>query len=534
MKSVSEMDRLVLERARELQASNEARRQGDQTLAELQYKEIFDNFSQCVFVLDVTPDGRFKIAALNPAEERATGLSSAEAAGKFIEDVLPEAVAARVITHYRSCVEAGAVIHYDEELNMPIGARYFHTNLIPVRNESGRIHRLVGCCMDFTDLKRSQEEAFARQNLESVGTLASGIAHDFNNILGAVLAQAEVALAELAAGVEPEEELNEIRKVSIHGSEIVRQLMTYAGHESEVVGLVDVSRIVEDMLALLKISISKHAVLEIDLGQNLPAVKANSAQVRQILMNLVTNASEAIGNLDGVIRVTTGRTTLRRDAGSSKGVAGGEYLQLQVSDTGRGMTLETQSRVFDPFYTTKSAGRGLGLAVVHGIVRRLGGTIGVVSEPGKGATFQVLLPCAKAFAAKTVSASRQPALAAQKLVTLVVEDEHPLRQAIVKMLRKKGFDVIEAATGSAAIDLLRANGRAIDVILLDMTIPGASSHEVVAEAARLQPNSKVILTSAYSREMVASGLSAPQIRGFIRKPFRLADLVRTLQDSVVG
>src|SRR5215831_14919845 len=154
---------------------------------ELRYKEVFENFSECIFVLDVTPDGRFKIAGLNPAEERAIGLSSAVVAGKFIEEVFPEDLAQRVISHYRHCLEVGKIINYDETLNLPIGSRYFHTNLIPVRNDSGRFHRIVGCCMDFTDLKRSQEEAFARQKLESVGTLASGIAHDFNNLLGGVL-----------------------------------------------------------------------------------------------------------------------------------------------------------------------------------------------------------------------------------------------------------------------------------------------------------------------------------------------------------
>ena len=151
-------------------------------------------------MLDVTPDGRFRIAGFNPAEEKATGLSNAEVTGKFIDNVLPDETAQRAIAHYRRCLEVGAVIHYDEELNLPIGARYFHTNLIPLRDEIGRIHRIVGCCLDFTDLKRSQEEALARQKLESVGVLASGIAHDFNNLLGAVLAQADLALAEYASG----------------------------------------------------------------------------------------------------------------------------------------------------------------------------------------------------------------------------------------------------------------------------------------------------------------------------------------------
>jgi two-component system cell cycle sensor histidine kinase/response regulator CckA len=170
--------------------------------------------------------------------------------------------------------------------------------------------------------------------------------------------------------------------------------MVYAGKESAVVGLVDASRVVKEMLPLLKVSVSKRAVLETDLGKDLPAVRADAAQLRQIVLNLVTNASEALGNRDGVIRVTTKRLEEGRAATITKGLALGDYLQLEVSDNGCGMSREMQARVFDPFFTTKSSGHGLGLAVVQGIVRGLRGAIHVASEPAEGTRFQVLLPCA--------------------------------------------------------------------------------------------------------------------------------------------
>ena len=176
-------------------------------------------------------------------------------------------------------------------------------------DEEGLSTRFFGACQDITDSRRAQQEDFARKKLESVGVLAGGIAHDFNNLLGGVLAQADLALAESASGSSPQEELTAIRDVAIRGSEIVRQLMIYAGKEREVLGLVDVSRIVAEMLELLRVSVSKRATLVTDLGQDLPAVWASAAQIRQIVMNLVTNASEAIGDRDGVIRVTTGRVT---------------------------------------------------------------------------------------------------------------------------------------------------------------------------------------------------------------------------------
>ena len=171
----------------------------------------------------------------------------------------------------------------------------------------------IGSCIDITDLKRAQEEDLAKQKLESVGTLASGIAHDFNNLLGGVLAHSELALVELAGGSIPTQELERIRAVAIRGAEIVRQLMIYTGQESEVLELVDVSQIVEDMIELLRVSVSKRATLETDLDKDLPTVRGNPAQLRQLVMNLITNASEAIGDRDGVIRIATG--TRDGDAG---------------------------------------------------------------------------------------------------------------------------------------------------------------------------------------------------------------------------
>jgi CheY-like chemotaxis protein len=198
------------------------------------------------------------------------------------------------------------------------------------------------------------------------------------------------------------------------------------------------------------------------------------------------------------------------------------------------MTPKMQARVFDPFFSSKSPGRGLGLAVVHGIVRSLGGTIHLTSEPGHGTTFQILLPCAEGMGVATEKhvLSAEPPFSTQKCTVMVVEDEQPLREGVVKMLRRNEFEVIEAADGATAIDLLRVHGTKVDVILLDLTIPGRSSHDVVTEAAEVRPDIRVIMTSAYSEAMVMDKMRAPQIRGFIRKPFRLGDVVRTLRNSL--
>ena len=399
---------------------------------------------------------------------------------------------------------------------------------------------LYGLAMieEITEVKRAQEEALARQKLESLGVLTSGIAHDFNNLLGSILADAELAEAELAAGSSASEELQRIKTVAIRGAEIVRELMIYSGQDkADRFEPVDVSRLVEEMLALLKVSISKNAVVKADLGKNLPAARGNAPQIRQIVMNLVINASEAIGKRNGVITVTTSRVLVGQDSdtGGAPDLPEGDYLRLEVSDTGHGMTEEVRTKIFDPFFTTKFAGRGLGLAVVQGIVRDHCGAINLISAPDQGTTFQILLPCdgqpAEHDSSEPVPASveRVPKAGAN---VLLVEDENTLRLAVSKILRKNGFSVIEASDGRAAIDLLRDWKDSIDLILLDLTIPGISSLEVAREAQRIRPEVKIILTSAYGREIAMGSIDAPQVRGYIRKPFRLADLVQLLRDAL--
>jgi PAS domain S-box-containing protein len=413
--------------------------------------------------------------------------------------------------------------------------RFVRSALEVIQDDRGVVISVVGATQDITEFKRAQEDFFSHQKLESVGTLASGIAHDFNNVLGGVLAQADLALTELEDGSSPEQELKAIRNAAIRGSEVVRELLIYAGKDSEIRELVDLSQIVKEMLELLTVSISKHAILDIDVGQDLPAVRANPAQIRQIVMNLIVNASEALAEREGIIRLATRYVKGGKDSSAltSDPLSEGGYIELDVSDTGCGMSAETRARVFDPFFTTKSAGHGLGLAVVNGIVRSLHGKIHLTSKPGIGTTFKILLPCdGKKAAPDRESPASGVANFSERATVLVVDDEETLRQGVARMLRKGGFEVFEAGTGSAAIDLLRASGSCIDVILLDMTFPGPSIYEVVAEYAQVRPDSKVILTSAYSEEAAKAILSMPQVCGFIRKPFSLAALVKTLRDTL--
>jgi PAS domain S-box-containing protein len=302
----------------------------------------------------------------------------------------------RCISTYSASFDARRTFQMEYRLRRNDGEyRWILDEGAPRFRPGGVFSGYVGSCVDITEIKRGQEEAIANQKLESVSQLARGIAHDFNNLLGGILATAEFALAEHESSLDREELLT-IRTAAVRGGEIVSQLMTYAGEESEALGPVDFSLLVEEMLQLLKASISKQAILETELAGGLPAVQANAAQIRQVVMNLVTNASEAIGARGGVIRVTTAPVMVEADAPAvgAANLLPGDYVKLEISDTGNGMTPEIQARIFDPFFTTKPTGHGLGLAAVQGIVRGHDGAINVVSSLGQGTRFEVLLPCA--------------------------------------------------------------------------------------------------------------------------------------------
>jgi two-component system, cell cycle sensor histidine kinase and response regulator CckA len=256
----------------------------------------------------------------------------------------------------------------------------------------------IGIVIDITELKRSQERALANQKLESLGVLAAGIAHDFNNLLSTVLTHADLALEEIPAGSLAFESVSSIAAVANRAAGIVQLLMSYAGHaDSGAPEPVELSSLVQNMVELLKVSISPKTSLYLNLSKDLPPIWANSGQIRQVVLNLVMNASEALEPRPGFVEVSTSRKRLRQasDEPGSPDLPEGDYVLLEISDSGCGMTDETKSRIFDPFFSTKFLGRGLGLASTQGIIRNAGGAISVLSTFGHGATFQVWLPCSR-------------------------------------------------------------------------------------------------------------------------------------------
>jgi PAS domain S-box-containing protein len=466
-----------------------------------------------------------------------TGRTLDELTGdRWMELVHPDDLA-RLYATLLSTMQARRSYQFEYRLRAADGQyRWMLATGTPRFTADGLFTGYMAIDVDISGLKRDREQMLARQKLESLGVLASGIAHDFNNLLGCILADSELALSESDPDSPVRETLQGIKTVAVRASEIVAQMMNFAGQDKTEFERVDVCRLVREMLRLLKISIPKKSVLKTNLPANLPAVHANAAQIRQVVMNLIMNAAEALGEKPGEIAITARSVHAGPEwaLGSAENPPEGDYLCLEVSDTGTGMPEEVQNRIFEPFFTTKFAGRGLGLAAVQGIVRGHGGAIRVSSAPGQGTTFQILLPCVSE-AAPEVQDSAVPKcerVEPGKGTVLVVEDEDELRRSVCKMLQKKGFAVAEAADGTLAVEWIHSRKDELAALLLDLTLPGKSSREVLEEARRAKPGVRVVLTSAYGQENIqAAGL---QCDAFLRKPYNVANLLDVLRETASG
>jgi PAS domain S-box-containing protein len=440
----------------------------------------------------------------------------------------------RCLAIYFSSFDARCNFLMEYRLRRADGAyRWLLDHGVPLFGPSGDFQGYIGSCVDITDLKLAQETTLGRQKMESVGMLAAGVAHDFGNLMGGIIASTDLALSEVADNSPVAEEVQKIQTIAFRASEIVRQLMVYSGQETASFAPLQISLLIEEMAELLKISLPKNVTLKIHSDKDLPSIRGNASQIRQVIMNLIINASEAIGKDGGVITVSAAPVTGGKELalGSAMELSQGEYVRLEVSDTGSGMTERQRSRIFDPFFTTKSTGRGLGLAVVQGVVRAHNGAINVLSLPGEGTTFQIFLPVSvqseREGNANVTNAPIQDIRSGGR-IALLVEDEEPLRVAIAKTLRKEQFVVFEAIDGSNAIDLLEVHKQEIDLILLDLSIPGSCSRAVLEKAQQSRPEIKVIVMSAHNENMARQSIDLQQSGAFIRKPFRLAELVQII------
>ena len=379
------------------------------------------------------------------------------------------------------------------------------------------------------------------QKLESIGVLAGGIAHDFNNLLHVVLGNADIALSNLARTSPAREPIEEVVRATLRAADLTRQLLAYSGKGAFVVRHLDLSTEVREMATLLRTSISKQATLAWELSSTLPAVSADPTQIRQIVMNLITNASDALGEAGGTITLRTGVTRLEDLDDQHFGVPiEGEgppdpgkspYVYLEIGDTGAGMTPDTLSRIFDPFFSTKFAGRGLGLAAVMGIVRSHHGLIRVRTAPGDGTAFRVLFPSVAGAARKPGKPAVERSDWQGSGTILVVDDEEGVREVAERILQEIGFQTITAGDGRRALEIMEKAGDSVSAVLLDLSMPRMGGAETFRRLRALRPELPILMMSGYTEQVVAPqfSTSGPGITGFLQKPFLAEDLIAVLR-----
>lgn len=369
------------------------------------------------------------------------------------------------------------------------------------------------------------------QKLESLGLLAGGIAHDFNNMLLGILGNADLAAEALADQPRAVPYLRDIETTARRAAEMCRQLLAYSGRGRLEVRPVDINRLVDEITTMLGIAVPKHIEVQYQLAENLPAVEADASQLRQVLMNLVTNACEAIGEHAGSVRISTTRTHVRTPHKNPIGdpLSAGAYVVVRVRDDGSGMDADTASRIFDPFFTTKFTGRGLGLATVVGIIRGHRGSISVDSELGKGTTFTVLLPATEARARHTLPSVAPPAPAADGASILVVDDEPMVRRASSRMLEASGFVVVAVPSGEAAIRALDAQPGRFAGVLLDWAMPGLGGEGTFRAMREREADLPIVIASGYSEQDIVRKLERTGNATFLQKPFRRAELLSSMR-----
>ena len=502
--------------------------------AEARYRRLFEYARDGIVILDAVTG---EVLDVNPYTEELLGYSRQELVGRRFWEIDP----ARDTPELRAALEQirdHGASQFASIAFKTKDARTIETEFIGTAYPEGDRRAIQVNLRDLTERRKFERELQHTQKLESLGLLAGGIAHDFNNLLTGMMGNASLLLADTPAEDPARVQLRSIVRASERAADLTRQLLAYAGKGRLRTEQINLSELIHEILALVHTSIPRSVDVKLELAPDLPPLEADPAQIQQLVMNVVINGAESIGegNL-GSVEIKTGLRNLSardiRDNFVAEGLAPGSYVWLEIKDTGSGMDEATKARIFDPFFTTKFTGRGLGLAAVSGIVKANRGAIRVYSTPGRGTSFYILFPAAKRQSAvKATQAGPKPAHGSGTI--LVIDDESVVHEAASAMLGKSGFEVLVADSGQAAADLLRAHGERVSLVILDLTMPGISGEQAFDVLRAISPGVPILLASGYDEAEASARSGGRPFAGFIHKPFdldRLLDAVNSALQS---
>ena len=503
--------------------------------SENRYRAIADATTDVVGIAD--GDGNTQY--LNPAGRRLLGWDEADISSRHVSDFHPPEAAERLAKEAFPTAVKNGVWEGEAEFRTRDGKILaLHQVLIAHTNTAGQVDFFSTLARDVSMIRQQAEEQRAletklqqAQKLESLGVLAGGIAHDFNNLLAVILSNVGFVLSNASVDEASHSALKDIEAASSRAAGLSRQMLEYSGRRSLQVEAVALRSLAQELVHLLEASLSKNATLRIDLPEDLPLVAGSASQLGQVIMNLLTNASDALGDELGTLSLSASAITAEREMLAGylhDDIEPGAYICLEVADSGAGIAPEAVTRIFDPFYSTKFTGRGLGLASVLGIVRSHHGGIKVTSELGRGTTIKLLLPVHRGDTEPTDGTTKLEDWRGSGTV-LVVDDELAVRKAACRILELVGFDVLEAADGTSALEIFRRDIDSIRFVLLDLTMPGKSGFETLESLRQLKRDVIVILSSGYhpaSDDDLKLRITAP----FLSKPYSFDEFVTVIRD----
>lgn len=461
-------------------------------------------------------------------------------------NLIAESAAERVAREVTEATESGvsSFVHEPYEIVHRNGeSRWLYDATKIVRDDEGNATHYVGYVIDVTERVTAQRERgdlerqlLHTQKLESLGVLAGGVAHDFNNLLTGILGHAALALKDIPRDSTEKTEsrvrshLVQIEKLTTQAAELTRQLLAYSGRGRFEIQPCDLGDIVHEMRNMLDVVVSKKARVIFGREERLPAIMADRTQLQQIVMNLITNASDALEGRSGTIRLHVG-TCLLSDADCNDlgqwEILPGEYVVLEVSDDGVGMDDDTRRRLFDPFFTTKVDGRGLGLSAVLGVVRGHHAALRIASTPGEGTTFRVYFPTTDELIPAAKKLPPRDEWRGQGIV-LIVDDQAAIRSVASNMMEHLGFETLCASNGERALELFSSHGDDIVLVLLDLTMPIMDGNETLEELLKQRADLPIVMSSGYDQSAEVS----PKIRAFLKKPYRIHDVREAVQKAL--
>lgn len=502
--------------------------------SEAQFRTIVSTCLEGVWQID--PEARTRF--MNEQMATMLGYTVEECLGRKLEEFMDGAAwaeAQRALARRKQGIRERFEFRFQHKLGRDVWAV---VSAAPILDAGGGYLGALALVTDVTQARVLEQKVQHTQKLESLGVLAGGIAHDFNNVLAGILGNVGLAQNELPPDSRAGFFLKEAELAAQRAADLTRQMLAYSGRGAFVVDVIDLNATIREVQSLLSTVVSKKAALNIALGTNLPLVRGDATQIRQVLMNLVMNASDALEGGPGSIRVSTSLTeaTVANLARSylDDALEPGPYLSVEVSDTGAGMSREVLGRIFEPFFSTKAAGHGLGLAAVLGILRAHNAAVIVDSEPGRGTNFKILLPAllGATLRVRSEPPRARPAARANARV-LVADDEEAVLSVTCKTLERLGYECVRCSNGAEALARLSEGELEVDIALLDLTMPELGGGEVLAELRRRGTTTPVILMSGFGASDASPELMSAGPIDFIEKPFVPGELSRRIQ-RIIG